>query len=558
MKRVFILAALLLPLGAQALDYRNQSLMYLDAPFLPAEAAGISVLTTIGAVEGNPDGTFQVKRTLNRAEFLKIALSSYPRIVVSGSDASRCFPDVDREDWFSKYVCLAKKRGVATGYPDGYFRPENPVNYAEALKILGELYGYTAFAEPDAPWYAMYVQAAMNHKTILPVSLPYDRYLTRGQMARLAAAFRAEYENELGYYRRAENGEYIDMEKENQKKAQLEAAEAAEVVAEQEEQKQETETEAEQAAEKPLVPVQSSILVVGERQLIGDAQIFTRENPAVLRIVKVILDREARSLKAIYLLDAVGNEVGKLKLDLADRDNETWIVNFPEGESSYILPPRTGNTLLIDAQLRTKDERGFSEEMVKVKSLYVMVSEMDDATQQYQIVPSGAHFPSHQTAFTRVVRVENLLTGEGELQQGQAQKLTSVLIEHQQESGATFRIRHLRFWVRNSPGVSAGNWEIRSPENARRYACSIERGDSKELTLVNCLAVPEELGRERVLDLYGDADLSQASRGDTLQINLENPGSLTDLGDIRWSDGSADFQWVDLKAPLAEGRLWRY
>src|SRR3989344_5773826 len=124
MKKLCLLIGMLLPLQVAALEFHNLSLLYTDAPFIPAESAGISLLTSINAVEGYPDGTFGPKRTLNRAEFLKIAMASYPKIRVSASDKDDCFPDVHKDDWFASYVCLAKRRGMIAGYPDGMFKPE--------------------------------------------------------------------------------------------------------------------------------------------------------------------------------------------------------------------------------------------------------------------------------------------------------------------------------------------------------------------------------------------------------------------------------------------------
>ena len=76
MKRSLLFAAaFLLPLTAFALSFTDSTSNYTDSStFTTAERAGISVLTNIGAVQGNPDGTFAADRTLNRAEFTKIAL----------------------------------------------------------------------------------------------------------------------------------------------------------------------------------------------------------------------------------------------------------------------------------------------------------------------------------------------------------------------------------------------------------------------------------------------------------------------------------------------------
>jgi hypothetical protein len=543
---VFTLSCMALPLGAMALSFADQSLMYTDAPFSPSESAGISLLTNIGAVQGNPDGTYRSSRTLNRAEFLKISLLSHPRIIVSKSDATRCFPDVSEKDWFSEYVCLAKKRDIISGYPDGFFRPGNPVNYAEALKILGELYDYTAYADPDAPWYEFYAQAAQNHKTILPISLSYDRYITRGQMARLAAAYRAEYEGLLPEYRNAELGKRAVVQKP--------------VVEPEEEPEEEVPQEPETPPEEniPTIPVRSSFLMVGESGLIADAKLYVRDNSVELRQVKVTLEREARSAEELSIEDGSGTHLGTLKLDLNDRDNETWKITYDVGESGYTLPAGQATNLVVRALIKERGKGGFSEEWVEVKSLFIIVSEIGDPTVSYQIVPSGAHYPVHQTSQARITDVTNTLGTEDELRQGSERQVASFFIEREVHPEVSFRVRHLRFHAHHSRGVQASNWELRSLEDSRRYSCSTEGTDSLELTTINCLAIPEELGSVEVLQLFADIDFSQASPGDTLQVNLEIPGSLSESGDIRWTDGSADFQWTTLPAPIAEGTLWEY
>lgn len=548
MRRIaLVIGCMALPLGVCALDYSDQSLMYMDAPFRPAEAAGISLLTTIGAVQGNPDGTFLAARTLNRAEFLKIALLSYPRIAVSTSDASRCFPDIREEDWFSPYVCLAKKRDIIAGYPDGNFRPGNPVNYAEALKILGELYEYTAYAEPNALWYELYVQAAKNHKTILPIFLPYDRYITRGQMARLAAAYRAEYSGELEKYRKAELGKHVVV-----------------IAPPEPEPQPEPEPEPEPQPELPppqstvKLPVQSSILLVGKRAPIADAKLYVQESPVELRQVKITLEKEARSLRELSIEDGSGAKLGTLKLDLRDRTNKTWIVNHNPGDTGYVFPAEQPTTVVLYALIEDRGAGGFSEDLIDVKSMLVIVGETEDATISYQIVPSGAHYPIHQTAQARITGVHNALADTGELEQGDSKKLASFRIEREVHPEMNFRVRHLRFHVRHSLGTRVTNWEIRSGDAFNTYSCTTEKDDVLDRITVNCLALPEEIGRGDVFDLYGSVDLTEASRGDSFQVNLEISGSLSQQGDVRWTDGSADFQWTDMQMPLPSGTLWTY
>lgn len=192
-----------------AIDFTDRSGEFTDAPFQKPEAVAISVLKNIGIIDGNPDGTFAPNDTLTRAAFIKIIiLSSGP--TSSPSLNYQCFPDIDLKAWYAQYICEGKARGVTSGYPDGLFHPERSVNYAEALKMLANHYAYPVFdpvynKSGDA-WYAPFQRLADLHGTALPENPPMNHLLTRGEMARLTAAFKAESEGVLEEYRMAEQG----------------------------------------------------------------------------------------------------------------------------------------------------------------------------------------------------------------------------------------------------------------------------------------------------------------------------------------------------------------
>ncbi len=118
-----------------------------------------------------------------------------------------CFPDIHGTDWFAVYICSAKDLHIINGYPDGLFHPERSVNYAEALKILGNLYHITAEVPPGNPWYVPYREGAYAAGVGLPaMQADMAHFLTRGEMARLAAAYVANSRGELALYRSAERG----------------------------------------------------------------------------------------------------------------------------------------------------------------------------------------------------------------------------------------------------------------------------------------------------------------------------------------------------------------
>jgi len=85
-------------------------------------------------IAGYPDGTYKPNEPINRAELLKILVEAR----VGTPDAyvnKNCFNDV-AFDWYAKYVCFAKNQGWVGGYPDGNFLPGKIVTKAEAIKML--------------------------------------------------------------------------------------------------------------------------------------------------------------------------------------------------------------------------------------------------------------------------------------------------------------------------------------------------------------------------------------------------------------------------------------
>ena len=71
------------------------------------------------------------------------------------------YTDVSRDAWYCAAVEYCKTRLLLTGYPDGTFRPNNPVSRAEAAVVLKRLatdqtfYYETYFSDvPSDAWYA--------------------------------------------------------------------------------------------------------------------------------------------------------------------------------------------------------------------------------------------------------------------------------------------------------------------------------------------------------------------------------------------------------------------
>lgn len=138
-------------------------------------------------VQGYEDGTYKPESTINRAEFVKILMGAFP------SDGRMCkiapFADVDQSAWYASFAHMARCQGIIDGYPDGSFRPENSINFAEAAKILANVIfgaGEMGFevTHPE-PWYAEAVfQLTSNRYVPVSIRTP-DQLLTRGEMAEM-------------------------------------------------------------------------------------------------------------------------------------------------------------------------------------------------------------------------------------------------------------------------------------------------------------------------------------------------------------------------------------
>jgi hypothetical protein len=114
-------------------------------------------------LEGYEDGTYRPERKINRAEFTKIVISHFDFNEIESCDTEKhSFPDVPKNEWFTKYVCLAKEKGVVKGYTDGTFRPSSNITLPEAIKIITRAYYAPVVSEKKEegtyPWYRDYLK----------------------------------------------------------------------------------------------------------------------------------------------------------------------------------------------------------------------------------------------------------------------------------------------------------------------------------------------------------------------------------------------------------------
>jgi len=87
-----------------------------------------------GVLKGYPDGTFKPENPVTRAEFAKMALLSLG--LKEEKPENPTFPDVPKDHWAYSYVEGAVKAGLIKGYPDGTFKPDGQVTKAEEMAVI--------------------------------------------------------------------------------------------------------------------------------------------------------------------------------------------------------------------------------------------------------------------------------------------------------------------------------------------------------------------------------------------------------------------------------------
>ncbi len=149
----------------------------------------VTYLQDKGSISGYPDGNFHPKDTVNRAEFLKLVFRSKGHAEPVSDD---CFADVSADAWYAPFVCAAKRRGIVNGYSVGsrtLFKPDQPIVFAEAVKMAVLAYGNTVTEQAGEKWYQPYVAELDRQKVLGSWSyIPWEP-ISRERAADLIARF---------------------------------------------------------------------------------------------------------------------------------------------------------------------------------------------------------------------------------------------------------------------------------------------------------------------------------------------------------------------------------
>lgn len=177
----------------------NNCAGFTDVSSNNADCPAITYVQNIGAMTGNPNGTFAPQDLLQRDQVIKIILETFNKFdkQVDYCNGVRPFPDVSPNDWSFQYICRAKQLGIATGYlsgPDaGFYRPARSVNRVEFLALVlrnvaDTMPGNNVASYNDVllnQWFTGYAKYAydnllFNHPNLFPTN-----FMVRVEVARV-------------------------------------------------------------------------------------------------------------------------------------------------------------------------------------------------------------------------------------------------------------------------------------------------------------------------------------------------------------------------------------
>lgn len=161
---------------------------------VPTDIAGteyeesVEVLNALGIMVGDAESDlFRPEDSIRRSEFAKVAVHLLGLEDVAATSAGKTnFADVESNHWASGYINVASNQKIIIGDPDGNYRPDDNITYAEALTILVRVIGHEPSAKSKGGYPTGYLVVAAENDIIGSTSAPAGEPVKRGVVAELA------------------------------------------------------------------------------------------------------------------------------------------------------------------------------------------------------------------------------------------------------------------------------------------------------------------------------------------------------------------------------------
>ncbi|MBR2742397.1 MAG: S-layer homology domain-containing protein [Clostridia bacterium] len=168
---------------------------YSDVPSTYAYSSEVQFLSDIEVITGYPDGTFKPENTITRGEAAAVIFRTLAgkESAAQNYQGVTQFSDVSAEHWACGYVNFCTEMGIINGYPDGTFKPDQTVTYAEYVTMLSRALGLDIGKDLSYPY--GYIAEATVEGINYGVDLGANDPAPRGSVAKLTynAIFDATY-----------------------------------------------------------------------------------------------------------------------------------------------------------------------------------------------------------------------------------------------------------------------------------------------------------------------------------------------------------------------------
>jgi hypothetical protein len=167
-----------------------------DVPETSPYYIAVESLKQLKIIQGYDDGTYKPEQKVNRAEALKMILKGAGYNIKQGL-YNTGFKDVPLDAWYAGYIMEGAIQNIINGNPDGTFAPARTVNEAEYLKIALNAFKIDLTHHQNiknsisndsiiTDWYIQYLSYSKTVGLIYP-DINYNLYpgkeLTRGDCA---------------------------------------------------------------------------------------------------------------------------------------------------------------------------------------------------------------------------------------------------------------------------------------------------------------------------------------------------------------------------------------
>ena len=130
------------------------------------------------------DGTFMGGKTVTRAEAARLLVNLMNLADLAEEETGNSFSDIEENYWARGYIELVNKKDILKGYPDGTFRPNDPITHVEFFTCVLNVLGYGDVVASEGTWPSNVMDKC--EELDLLADVPYNRAsddLTRGAAA---------------------------------------------------------------------------------------------------------------------------------------------------------------------------------------------------------------------------------------------------------------------------------------------------------------------------------------------------------------------------------------